>query len=72
MARITKTNGTTKVSESIIAFIKANRNDLSTCCGWGGNEVSVSGKVLSGGHFKLRSAMLQAGLSAVEIEKALA
>jgi len=73
MARVKRGSGKAeKVSNDIITFIKKNRANLSTNVGYGGNAVSVEGDILTGGHFKLRSAMRQAGLTIAEQDKALA
>ena len=70
MARVKKSKGE-KIGNDIVSFITANRNDLSTEVKHGSVSVSIINDVLTGGHFKLRSAMKQAGLSEAEIEEAL-
>ena len=71
MARVKKSKGE-KIGNDIVSFILENRNDLSTEVKHGSVSVSVIDDVLTGGHFKLRSAMRQAGLNEQEIEEALA
>ena len=71
MARIKKTSGE-KVGNDIISFILENRTDLTTDVKHGSVSVSIVDDVLTGVHFKLRSAMKQAGLTEDEIENALA
>ena len=70
MARVKKTKGE-KVGNDIINFIIENRNDLTTDVKHGSVSVSIVDDVLTGGHFKLRSAFKQAGLTETEIENAL-
>ena len=71
MARIKKTKGSI-VGKELLQYIKENRNDLTTQVTHGSIDVSIVEDVLTGGHFKLRSAMKQAGLTSNEIENALA
>ena len=71
MARVKKTKGE-KIGNYILSFIIENRNDLATDVTHGSVSVSIVDDVLTGGHFKLRSAMKQAGLTEDEIENALA
>ena len=70
MARVKKTKGE-KIGNDIISFILENRTDLTTDVKHGSISVSIVDDVLTGGHFKLRSAMKQAGLTETEIENAL-
>jgi hypothetical protein len=69
--RVKKTSGS-KVGNEILSYIKENRGDLTTQVTHGSVEVGILDGILTGGHFKLRSAMKQAGLSQVEIDNALA
>jgi len=72
MARVKRGGGKgDKVSQEILTFIKKNKANLNTAVGYGGNAVSIDNDVLTGGHFKLRSAMKQAGLTVAEQDKAL-
>ncbi len=71
MARVKKTSGS-KVGNDILMYIKENRNDLTTQVTHGSVDVEVIDGILTGGHFKLRSACKQAGLSQGEIDNALA
>ena len=71
MARVKKTKGE-KIGNDILSFIQENRNDLATDVKHGSVSVSIVDDVLTGVHFKLRSAMKQAGLTEDEIENALA
>ena len=71
MARVKKTKGK-KIGNDILSFIIDNRNDLTTDVKHGSVSVSIVDGILTGGHFKLRSAMKQAGLTEDEIENALA
>jgi len=70
MARVKKTKGE-KIGNDIINFIIENRHDLATDVKHGSVSVSIIDDVLTGGHFKIRSACKQAGLSETEIENAL-
>ena len=70
MARVKKTKGE-KVGNDIISFILENRTDLTTDVKHGSVSVSIIDGILTGGHFKLRSAFKQAGLTDDEIENAL-
>ena len=56
MARVKKTSGE-KVGNEVISFIQENRADLTTDVKHGSISVSIIDDVLTGGHFKLRSAM---------------
>ena len=69
--RVKKTSGT-KVGNDILSYIKENKEGLTTQVRHGSVEVEVLNGILTGGHFKLRSAMKQAGLSMAEIDNALA
>ena len=70
MARVKKTKGE-KVGNEVISFIIQNRNELTTDVKHGSVSVSIIDDVLTGGHFKIRSACKQAGLTEDEIERAL-
>ena len=70
MARVKKTKGE-KIGNDILSFIQENRSDLTTDVKHGSVSVSIIDDVLTGGHFKLRSAFKQAGLTDDEIESAL-
>ena len=71
MARIKKSKGSV-VGKELLQYIKENRTDLTTQVTHGSVDVSIDDGVLVGGHFKLRSAMKQAGLNSAEIDNALA
>ena len=70
MARVKKTKGE-KIGNDILSFIQENRNDLTTDVKHGSVSVSIVDDIVTGGHFKLRSAFRQAGLTDDEIESAL-
>jgi hypothetical protein len=69
--RVKKTKGS-NVGNDVLNYIKENRSDLTTQVRHGSVEVGILDGVLTGGHFKLRSAMKQAGLNSAEIDNALA
>lgn len=69
--RVKKTSGS-KVGNEILSYIKENRGDLTTQVTHGSVEVGILDGILTGGHFKLRSACKQAGLTTAEIDNALA
>ena len=71
MARVRKTKGE-KIGNDILSFIQENRANLATEVKYGSVSVSIIDGIVTGGHFKLRSAMKQAGLTEDEIENALA
>jgi hypothetical protein len=71
MSRQTKKGKGEKIGSEVMNFIIENRDDVPVNITHGSVSCNIEDGVLTGGHFKIRSAFKQAGLSEQEIAQAL-